>query len=508
MPKLVQKSGYLKAGKAGGYMRYIATREHMEKLEGNGSVTKGQKKLIQNLLKDFPDTTACHEYDDYAADPTFGNALALITMALDMNADEVQDRKGYMEYISTRPRVERHGEHGLFSNTESVSLDAALRELEGHDGNVWTLIWSLRREDAARLGYDNAAAWRTLIRGKQVELATAMKIPPDKFRWYAVFHDEGIHPHVHAMVWSDDLKQGYLTSEGIAKMQSTLTNEIFRDELLQIYQEKDRSYKEITQVAREAMRDLIRELKENLCGSPEAERQLMELSMSLTSAKGKKQYQYLKKTVKKQVDKIVDTIAALPQVAECYEAWNILKDELDDYYHDAPRERLSMSQQKEFRALKNMVIREADDLRLGVMTFADEGMADEPDNEETFPRSGFRRMSARRNCSMMTACPMKIRRKPSMSLNSLRIPAARFQCSCWEKHGVTAFAARHGMRKRKNGSNALPKPETIRRSMRWASCCWSRGVMSRVSTGCWNPQTEETGTPCTVWARRRSKAKA
>ena len=166
-------------------MRYISTRERVEILSGNGPATKNQQALVKNLLRDFPETRELHEYEDYTTDPTFGNASAFITTALDMNADEVQDRKGYMEYISTRPRVERHGEHGLFSSATSVSLDAALRELERHNGNVWTLIWSLRREDAARLGYDNAAAWRKLIRSKQVELATAMKIPPDKFRWYS-----------------------------------------------------------------------------------------------------------------------------------------------------------------------------------------------------------------------------------------------------------------------------------------------------------------------------------
>ena len=32
MAKLVQKSGYIKSGKASGYMRYIATREGVEKL--------------------------------------------------------------------------------------------------------------------------------------------------------------------------------------------------------------------------------------------------------------------------------------------------------------------------------------------------------------------------------------------------------------------------------------------------------------------------------------------
>ena len=36
-------------------MRYIATREGVEKLAGNSAVTKGQRELIQKLLHDFPD---------------------------------------------------------------------------------------------------------------------------------------------------------------------------------------------------------------------------------------------------------------------------------------------------------------------------------------------------------------------------------------------------------------------------------------------------------------------
>ena len=106
---------------------------------------------------------------------------------------------GYMKYIATRPRVERHGEHGLFSS-HPVSLDTSLKEIKEHPGNVWTFIWSLRREDAARLGYDHADSWRELIRAHQVEIAEAMNIPPDQLRWCAAFHDEGGHPHVHAMV--------------------------------------------------------------------------------------------------------------------------------------------------------------------------------------------------------------------------------------------------------------------------------------------------------------------
>ena len=64
MAKLVQKSGYIKSEKAGGYMKYIATREGVEKLTGNGPVTKGQQELIQKLLHDFPDAVELFEYED------------------------------------------------------------------------------------------------------------------------------------------------------------------------------------------------------------------------------------------------------------------------------------------------------------------------------------------------------------------------------------------------------------------------------------------------------------
>ena len=163
MAKLVQKSGYIKSGKASGYMKYIATREGVEKLAGNGSVTKGQRELIQKLLTDFPDAVELFEYEDYCKTPTLGTASAFISMALDANLHEIDSESGYMQYIATRPRVQKHGSHGLFSSSTSVDLASAMSELEAHEGNVWTIIYSLRREDAARLEFDNADAWRSLL---------------------------------------------------------------------------------------------------------------------------------------------------------------------------------------------------------------------------------------------------------------------------------------------------------------------------------------------------------
>ena len=323
MKGLIQKSGYIKPGSGGGhYAEYIATRDGVELME-----------------------------------PTPGG--------------------GYLEYIAERPRS-----HGLFSADGAADLEQTMEEINAHAGPVWTFIYSLKREDAARLGYETGESWRRLLLAHQTELATAMKIPPSSFRWCAAFHDEKHHPHIHMMVWSADPKQGYLTEKGIEQMRSQLSNDIFQDELLSLYQEKDLSYQQVRDAAMEAMGRLIREMKSGLCDSPVIAGQMETLAEMLSEVKGKKVYGYLKKPVKAQVDAVVDELAKLPEVAECYEHWNRLRDELERYYKDTTREHKPLSQQPEFKAIKNMVIREAEELRLGAFTFEDTAMKDEVDEDQ------------------------------------------------------------------------------------------------------------------------------
>ena len=323
MKGLIQKSGYIKPGNGGGhYAEYIATRDGVEVIE-----------------------------------PTAGG--------------------GYLEYIAERPRS-----HGLFSASGAADLEQTMEEINAHAGPVWTFIYSLKREDAARLDYENGESWRRLLLAHQVELAAAMKIPPSSFRWCATFHDEKHHPHIHMMAWSANPKQGYLTEKGIEQMRSQLSNDIFQDELLSLYQEKELSYQEVRDAAMEAMGRLIREMKSGLCDSPVIAGQMETLAEMLAEVKGKKVYGYLKKPVKAQVDTIVDELARLPEVTECYEQWNRLRDELERYYKDAPREHKPLSQQQEFKAIKNMVIREAEELHLGTFTFEDASMKDEVDEDQ------------------------------------------------------------------------------------------------------------------------------
>ena len=322
MKGLIQKSGYIKPGSGGGhYAEYIATRDGVEVME-----------------------------------PAAG---------------------GYLEYMAQRPRS-----HGLFSADVPADLEQTMEEINAHAGPVWTFIYSLKREDAARLGYENGESWRRLLLAHQTELAAAMKIPPSSFRWRATFHDEKHHPHIHMMAWSADPRQGYLTEKGIEQMRSKLSNAIFQDELLSLYQKKDLSYQEVRDAAMEAMGRLVREMKSGLCDSPIIAGQMETLAEMLAEVKGKKVYGYLKKPVKAQVDAIVDELSKLPEVAECYEQWNRLRDELERYYKDAPREHKPLSQQQEFKAIKNMVIREAEELRLGTFTFEDTTMKDEVDEDQ------------------------------------------------------------------------------------------------------------------------------
>lgn len=356
MARLIVKSPYFKGGgakPAGGYLRYIATRERVEILPDDRPPTKRQTQLIEKLTKDFPDTKTLLEYGDYTAHPTKFNASQFLTLAMEENWSKVQELDGYAKYIATRPRAERLGEHGLFGDEDAVDLNTAMAEVNDYTGNIWTHIISLRREDAERLGFDHADAWQALLRAHRNDIAEAMHIPPEDFRWYAAFHDEGGHPHVHMMAWSKKPGQAYLNREGIRKIKSVLTNQIFQQELLHIYEDKSQSRDELVRETRSAMLALARKMQNSACEHPEAEQ---------------------------KVDAIVDQMELLPSVYECYGRWWKLQCRLNDFYAEKERQRPPLSQQKEFRQIKNAVLQVAEQVRQNKITFEDVGA--EPDAEQ------------------------------------------------------------------------------------------------------------------------------
>lgn len=380
MARLIQKSGYFKGGSGVGYMRYVAQREGVEITSDTGPVTQMQQKLIAKIQKDFPDTKDSFEYEDYLITPNRATASAYIDAALDSHLHEMEPESGYMKYIAQRPRAEKHGGHGLFSAVPVTDLNKAVAELDAHTGRVWTFIFSLRREDAVQTGYNNAEAWRTLLLQQSGTLAEALRIPQDKLRWYAAFHDEGHHPHVHMMVWSDDPRMGHLTKKGIFSMRSKLTGTIFREELKDVYIRKEEIYKRSIQTAQEKLLELTAQMEQRACPDTGIEQMMLELSQQLSQLSGKHQYRYLPKPVKATVDAIVDRLAQLPEVAACYAQWNQVKDELVRFHNQNPRQHLPLSQQKEFHVLLNAVIREAENMPTRSSVVLHE---EPPDLEET-----------------------------------------------------------------------------------------------------------------------------
>ena len=400
-------------------MKYIATREGVEVLTGKGPTTEKQKELVAKLLKDFPDMRDSFEYEDYKQAPTLHNASALISAALDSHMQNLQSENGYLRYIATRPGAEKHGAHGLFGRQENTELTAAMHDLTAHDGNVWTIIYSLHREDAERLGYNNAAAWRKLLVSQQNKFAEAFHIPASALHWYAAYHDADTHPHIHMMIWTD--QETVLKRDAVVKLRSAMTNSIFQAELENLYIRKDIAYKDVTEAAREVMHDLVERMESVSEPSASIQEKLLELALELRTVSGKKQYGYLKKPLKDMVDFIVDELETLPEVAAYYSVWNGLRDTLEGYYKNRLRQHNPLSQQKEFRAIKNAIIQEAERLRQQIdqartASEQETSQEEETPSEETSPDASANPTLASESASSETSHSAKL--PPEYLLNS------------------------------------------------------------------------------------------
>ena len=304
MAKLITKFRYLKPTKkrkAGGYATYIATREGVEKLP---------------------------------------------------------QEKTYADYIATRPRSQ-----GLFSDEGvEINLRQLSRELNSYQGNLWTVIISLSREDAERLGFDTAARWRDFLRSNRSEFAEQFHIPQGDLRWYAAFHNEKHHPHVHLMVWSEDEKDGYLSEKGIEKLRSSFAKSIFAQDWCNIYDRYTEARNTLRQESRERMREIIGAINAGTYENKSIENLMLQLARQLSTTTGKKQYGYLKPELKRLVDAIVEEFAKDPRIAELYNLWYDQKESGIRFYQDEMPERVPLTDNPEFRTIKNMILQEAENL--------------------------------------------------------------------------------------------------------------------------------------------------
>lgn len=366
MAKLVTKFKYLKSSarkSPGGYAKYIATRDGVEKIDDsqkNAPATIAQMQFVQKMLRDFPDCNSIPEYTDLLQKQTRENASEFISRVLEDYSDEVMSTKTYADYIATRPRAERIGSHGLFTDEGvQVQLSKVSQDLNTYEGNIWTVIISLRREDAERLGFDSGERWRQMLRAHTHELSEQFHIPMQDLRWYAAFHNEGHHPHVHLIVYSQDQKEGYLSEQGVENLRSSFAREIFHDDLLSVYKKQTEHRDNLRRNSGAIVQDIVSQINSGVYDNPELERMLIDLAARLSRVKGKKKYGYLKADIKSDVDAIVSVLAADDRIASLYNLWYEQRENVIKTYTDLLPERVPLVDNPEFKSIKNSVIQEA-----------------------------------------------------------------------------------------------------------------------------------------------------
>ena len=289
-----------------------------------------------------------------------------------------QSRGGYVEYVATREGVEvlrsgmvgymgeRRGSHGLFSDEGvKVNLSAVRREIDGHPGNVWGFIISLKREDAERLGYNTAEEWMNLLRSRRNDIAKEMNIEPGNMRWVAAYHNKEKNPHVHMMVWSIRPQEPHLSRTGIHNIKQTLAGDIFRQELISIYKKQTTARDDLKERYRERIKELALEVQDGShTFSPELMMKMQLLSEKLQKHKGKKIYGYLDKDTKSLVNEIVKLLGTDEKIAELYNSWYGYKCETVRTYTDEMPAKIPIESNEEFKSIRNNLVKIASEINL------------------------------------------------------------------------------------------------------------------------------------------------
>ncbi len=363
MSKIIFTSRYIKnpaSSNAGKLIKYMGTREGVEKLPNGidySPATKKQNDLICIALKTVPESWDYPEMKSYLENKTKSNATEFLNEFLERNADRIGGVKKLVNYYAERPGVEKLGKHGLFSQTdEKINLDEVADKVSNHNGIVWTHVISLKREDAERLGYNNANAWKSLIRRNALEIAKAHKIEPSDLQWYGAFHNTTHHPHIHLMIYSKS-GQGYLTNKGIESMRSALGNDIFRNEQYKLFEMQTEIRDELKNELKNVIDDLLENINNDFYVSDKMVKLFRKLAEQIKSYNGRLMYGYLPKSIKEIVNNIVAELARDKNLAKLYSKWNEINREKLSLYYDKEKLDIPLEDNKEFRSIKNYILK-------------------------------------------------------------------------------------------------------------------------------------------------------
>ena len=366
MPRLVTKFRYLnpsRTEKRGGFARYIGSRDGVELVDDSyayAPATKKQLSMIKKILRDIPSSVDLPEYNSFTADPNYGNASGFISRVIEVHREQVQNQKTYASYIATRPGAQRYGAHGLFTDEgKVVKLAKVAKELNAYKGKMWTAVFSLKREDAERLGFDEGERWKDLLRAHKQEFSDQFHIPMQDLKWYAAFHNESHHPHCHLIIYAEHENEGYLSKEGVAFLRASLAQDIFAQDLICEYQAQTESRDMLRSFSRERIAEIVEQLNDGTCDNAEMNEKLIALALRLSSTGGKKVYGYLPADAKELVDSVVDALERDERIAALYDQWYMCRENVLRTYTDSFPQRLPLRENPEFRVIKNTIIREA-----------------------------------------------------------------------------------------------------------------------------------------------------
>ena len=362
MAKIIVSCRFQKSAKdMADLIRYMATREGVEKLPNSkrfNIASSKQHDLILSVVKHFPQSTKLLEYDDYYAMPTIENANEYLDVVAERYADRADELKGLVSYISNRPGVEKLGSHGLFTQFDMpIDLNTVAERVANHEGVIWTEVVSLRREDAERLHFNNAEAWKNLVRRNMNEIAKAHRIKVEDLEWYGAFHNTTHHPHIHLVILSKG-QEGFLSEKGIKDLRRVFGQDIFRDEQYKLATIETGYRNDL----KDNLADLLQQIqmRQSLPNSDYYLFLLRKIKDELQQHKGKKLYGYLPRKMKRLVDFAMHEFAKDDVLSEIYAKWNeVNREKLSLYYDTKDKPDVPIEKNPELRSLKNMLIRTA-----------------------------------------------------------------------------------------------------------------------------------------------------
>ena len=167
--------------------------------------------------------------------------------------------KSYTNYLAYSEYAikNKNTEHGLFGKIEKFPniqdmksiepINQYIIKLADNKVPVYRCILSLDEYDAMRLGYDSQDKWKELFESKLVSFAKKLNIKYEDFQYCGAVHLEDGHPHLQVMIWSKqkEKKNYFVKYRQVNKMRDEFTNAVFKDDLLELYKEKDLAKKNV-----------------------------------------------------------------------------------------------------------------------------------------------------------------------------------------------------------------------------------------------------------------------